>query len=157
MTAEQFVDAISALTGVWRVEPAGQFDFSLVSSHAAPAAGRVRAALVNADPLMTALGRPNREQVVTTRPSTATTLQSLELLNGATLADSLDQGAKRLLATTPRANALMSTVFLRALSRAPTARERALCRQALGGTMTTGSVEDLLWSVVMLPEFQLIR
>jgi hypothetical protein len=106
---------------------------------------------------MTALGRPNREQVVTTRPSTATTLQSLELLNGATLADSLDRGAKRLLATTPRANALMSTVFLRALSRAPTARERALCRQALGGTMTTGSVEDLLWSVVMLPEFQLIR
>jgi cytochrome c553 len=157
MTAEQFVDAISAVTDVWPVEPAGQFDFSLVSSHAAPAAGRVRAALVNADPLMTALGRPNREQVVTTRPSTATTLQSLELLNGATLADSLDRGAKRLLTTTRQANALMSTVFLRALSRAPTARERALCRQALGGTMTTGSVEDLLWSVVMLPEFQLIR
>src|SRR4029453_12321156 len=57
MTAEQFVDAISAVTGVWRVEPAGQFDFSLVSSHAAPAAGPGRRALVNADTLLTALGR----------------------------------------------------------------------------------------------------
>ena len=157
MTAEQFADAISALTGIWRVEAAGQFDFSLVSSHAAPAAGRVRAALVNADPLMTALGRPNREQVVTTRPATATTLQSLELLNGATLADALNRGARRLKATTPRASALVSTVFLRALGRAPTPRERALCQQALGEAMTIGSVEDLLWSVVMLPEFQLIR
>ena len=46
---------------------------------------------------MTALGRPNREQVVTTRPSAATTFQALELTNGETLADILKRGAQNLL------------------------------------------------------------
>ena len=59
--------------------------------------GSIRAALVAADPLMVALARPNREQVVTTRPSTATTLQALELTNGETLADVLKRGAENLL------------------------------------------------------------
>jgi len=157
MTAEQFVDAVSTVTGIWRVKVAGEFDFSLVSSHAAPPPGRVRSALVNADPLMMALGRPNREQVVTVRSSTATTLQSLELLNGATLADTLHRGAARLASTTPETGRLVSTVFERALGRAPTSQERVLCQRALGGKPTTGSIEDLLWSVVMLPEFQLIQ
>ncbi len=49
---------------------------------AAALRGQVRAALVNSDPLLTALGRPNREQVVTSRSSTATTLQALEMMNG---------------------------------------------------------------------------
>jgi hypothetical protein len=157
MTAEQFADGVSAITGVWRQKVAGSFDFSLVSSHAAPTAGRVRASLTDADPLTTALGRPNREQVVTTRASTATTLQSLELSNGATLADLLHRGATRLAATAAEPRMLVTTVFQRALSRPPTERERALCEQALGNKMTIGGIEDLLWSVVMLPEFQLVR
>jgi hypothetical protein len=157
MTAEQFADGVSAITGVWRQKAAGSFDFSLVSSHAAPTAGRVRASLTDADPLTTALGRPNREQVVTTRASTATTLQSLELSNGATLADLLHRGATRLAATAAEPRMLVTTIFQRALGRPPTGRERALCERALGNTMTIGSIEDLLWSVVMLPEFQLVR
>ena len=40
---------------------------------------RVRAALAEADTLTRALGRPDREQVVTRRDSIATTLQALEL------------------------------------------------------------------------------
>ncbi|HZM05490.1 MAG TPA: DUF1549 domain-containing protein, partial [Candidatus Saccharimonadales bacterium] len=51
--------------------------------------GNVRAVLVAADPLQVALGRPNREQVVTTRATEATTLQALELTNGKTLAELL--------------------------------------------------------------------
>jgi hypothetical protein len=117
----------------------------------------VRASLTDADPLTTALGRPNREQVVTTRASTATTLQSLELSNGATLADLLHRGATRLAATAAEPRMLVTTVFQRALGRPPTERERALCEQALGNKMTIGGIEDLLWSVVMLPEFQLVR
>jgi len=39
----------------------------------------------------------------------------------------------------------------------PTSEERALCQKALGPKATVGGIEDLLWSVVMLPEFQLIR
>ena len=43
LTAEQFVDAISAVTGIWRGKIAGTFDFSLVASHDAPARpGRAR-------------------------------------------------------------------------------------------------------------------
>jgi hypothetical protein len=60
-----------------------------------------RAALVAADPLMTALGRPNREQVVTVRQSTATTLQVLELTNGGTLAALLKEGADRRFVQSP--------------------------------------------------------
>ena len=82
LTAEQFVDGVSAITGVWQEKQAAKVDVTLVSAHAAPVASRTRAALVNADPLMTALGRPNREQVVTVRTSAATTLQALELANG---------------------------------------------------------------------------
>jgi hypothetical protein len=86
LTAEQFVDGISAITGVWQEKQAAKVDVMLVSAHAAPVPSRTRAALANADPLMTALGRPNREQVVTVRTSAATTLQALELENGSTLA-----------------------------------------------------------------------
>src|SRR5207247_1387980 len=59
--------------------------------------GKVRAALVPSDALQTALGRPNREQVVTVRATTATTLQALELTNGTELSDLLQRGAEKIL------------------------------------------------------------
>ena len=49
----------------------------------------VRATLVDCDDLMRSLGRPNREQVVTTRPDQLTTLQALDLANGQILTDTL--------------------------------------------------------------------
>ncbi|MEJ7638881.1 MAG: DUF1553 domain-containing protein, partial [Singulisphaera sp.] len=55
-------------------------------------ASPLRVALAFNDPLLTALGRTSREQVVTHRESLATTLQALELTNGSTLADKLRQG-----------------------------------------------------------------
>ena len=57
----------------------------------------IRAALVKADALMRSLGRPNREQVVTTRRDVLTTLQALDLSNGQILADMLARGAANLL------------------------------------------------------------
>ena len=42
----------------------------------------IRSALCAADPLTIALGRPNRDQVNTERPTAATTLMALELTNG---------------------------------------------------------------------------
>ncbi|MEX0724758.1 MAG: DUF1549 domain-containing protein, partial [Planctomycetaceae bacterium] len=50
---------------------------------------RVRASLVPNDPLLHALGRPGREQVVTRRDSLATTLEALELTNGTILHEQL--------------------------------------------------------------------
>jgi len=116
-----------------------------------------RASLVTADPLMIALGRPNREQVITVRQSTATTLQALELTNGATLAKLFKDGAQKLLAApTPTTSVLVERLYQQTLGRKPTAAERELAEQLVGSPVTCDGVEDLLWSLTMLPEFQLI-
>jgi hypothetical protein len=128
-----------------------------------------RAALAIADPLTRALGRPNREQVVTERSTAATTLQALELTNGRTLADRLAQGADALArerggvgaggregAAATSARALVDAIYERALGRRPTRTEAQLAVRLVGTPASTAGVEDLLWSVVLLPEFQLI-
>jgi hypothetical protein len=117
----------------------------------------VRASLVNSDALMRSLGRPNREQVVTTRPDQLTTLQALDLSNGQILSDYLTRGAHSLLKTHANDDRLIEEVYERALCRRPNATELATARALLGTPMTADGVADLLWVVVMLPEFQLIR
>ncbi|MBX3748175.1 MAG: DUF1549 domain-containing protein [Verrucomicrobiae bacterium] len=119
--------------------------------------GQIRASLVAADPLTTALGRPNREQITSARPTTATTIQMLELTNGETLARILRQGAERLVTETPQGSTLVSRVFARSLGRPPTPDEATLSLALVGSQPRPDGVEDLLWSVVMLPEFQLIH
>ncbi|PYM11664.1 MAG: hypothetical protein DME18_13390 [Verrucomicrobia bacterium] len=119
--------------------------------------GQVRAALVNSDPLMTALGRPNREQVVTSRSSAATTLQALEMTNGSTLAGLLERGAEHIVAGPSKSNRdLILTLYERALSRRPTTEEFRLAEEMVGAPVKKEGVEDLLWAMTMLPEFQLI-
>jgi hypothetical protein len=108
--------------------------------------------------LTTALGRPSREQVITSRAAPATTLQALELLNGRTLAERIRRGAEAFVAARSWSpDALIDRVYLRALGRKPTASEAAACRQLLGPSVHAAAVEDLLWAIVMLPEFQLTR
>jgi mono/diheme cytochrome c family protein len=119
--------------------------------------GSVRASLVSADPLMVALGRPNREQVTTTRQMTATTLQGLEMTNGETLNKVMKRGAEKLLADGKRsAGELVENMFLTSLGRKPTNEESKLALELIGSPAKQEGVEDLLWSVAMLPEFQLI-
>jgi hypothetical protein len=119
--------------------------------------GNYRAAWVAADPLAVALDRPNREQVCTGRPIQPTTLQALELSNGATLAGVLQQGARQLLESNPpEAKRLSRAIYRQALGREPTRRESSLIQPLLGAPVKAEAVEDLLWSVAMLPEFQLI-
>jgi mono/diheme cytochrome c family protein len=119
--------------------------------------GTIRAALVASDPLVTALGRPNREQVVTIRSSVATTLQALEMTNGETLADILKRGADNLLNDPAMAKkSLIPALYERALGRKPTAPELELAQNIVGKRAQPAGVEDLLWVVTMLPEFQLI-
>lgn len=117
-----------------------------------------RAALVTADPLTVALGRPNREQFMTTRQTTATTLQALELTNGATLAKLLTRGAPKVLAAhaTADTGTLIDALYQQAISRKPTATERDLASQLVGSPASPEGIEDLLWALAMLPEFQLI-
>jgi len=118
--------------------------------------GETRASLVTADPLTTALGRPPREQMTTRRPSAATTLQALELTNGETLARVLSQGASQIAARSATPEAMVRDLYLKGLGRPPVAAELALATQALGQPVNPQHVEDLLWALTMLPEFQLI-
>ena len=117
--------------------------------------GSVRASLIPADPLALALGRPNREQVITTRQSLATTLQALELTNGETLARLLQRGSEKLVAAHPDGRALAQRLFRQGLSRPPTRQELALSLELVGDKPRPEGVEDLLWSLALLPEFQL--
>lgn len=117
-------------------------------------AREVRASLVQSTMLMRALGRPNREQVVTSRPAELTTLQALELNNGVEFVNYLNSGASRLFA---QQETLTERLYLTALSRPPSESELAVSREILGDPASKESVADLLWSVVMLPEFQFIN
>lgn len=118
---------------------------------------RIRASWLNADPLSRGLGRPNREQVVTRRDSFATMLQALELTNGETLAALLRKGAARWIEESGgHSERLIIGIYQRALSREPTADELSTALKLIGSPPAEEGVADLLWIIVMLPEFQLI-
>jgi hypothetical protein len=151
MTAEQFVDAIWRITNTAPGQTAGKVG----DRDSEP----VRASLVDSDPLMRSLGRPNREQVVTTRPEELSTLEALDLTNGAELADLLDRGAKNIRSAHSDwpAEALAQWLYRSALCREPTSAEVNVARDIVGESATDEQVADLLWSVFMLPEFQMVR
>ncbi len=160
MTAEQFADAIYALLGhkqrVWRDNGGG---------------------------VLGVLGRPDRRTIATRRDSKASTMQSLELVNGPAAltlfygmaTPSLSRPAKgdirppssprstpptrqllEQLAVSPPRD-LLARVSAHALSRPLTKREAAIYADVLGEKPTVDTVADLLWIISMLPEFQLIR
>lgn len=149
MTAEQFIDAVWSLTA----STPGKIEAKVTRD-----ASGVRASLVKSTLLMRALGRPNREQVVTSRPADLTTLQALELNNGAEFVGYLSKGAKRWFDEHSKdPEALTQQLYQTALARPPSTMEQALARQLLSDPVEQQAVEDLLWMVLMLPEFQLVR
>jgi hypothetical protein len=118
----------------------------------------VRASLVKSDFLMRSLGRPNRDQIVTVRPDELTTLEAIDLSNGQILADTLARGAKHLLARKwESSEAFVRWLFQFALSREPTASELSVLVPSPGTKLSDQDVQDILWSIIMLPEFQLVR
>jgi mono/diheme cytochrome c family protein len=145
LSAEQFRDALAQLTGEW----CGKAELAVTTN-------QVRASLVAADPLTTALGRPNREQVITSRPPTATTLQALELTNGKTLAQILQRGAKRLATSHADASALVNELCLAGFGRPPTPAEHTAAQELVGQPLREEGIADLLWAMSQSPEFQLI-
>jgi hypothetical protein len=87
LSAEQFEDTISAVTGDWRVN----------SPRTETHATYTREWRLKSDPLSRVMGRPIRDQVYTERSAEATTLQALELTNGPLLSQRLERGSKALL------------------------------------------------------------
>ena len=134
------------MTGVW---------FSK-SAFAGDATEEVRCSLVAADSLAVALGRPNREQIVTTRASAANTLQAVELTNGSTLATLLERAAFRFIDRPGTSHDLINLLYDRAFGRLPTAAEREIAMNLVSQPPRKEGVEDLLWAMAMQPEFQLI-
>lgn len=121
-------------------------------------AGHIRASLQGADPLMLALDRPNREQVITTRSTTATTIQALELTNGRALDDRLKQVSGKLVAVaTKDVGAFVEDIYQHTLSRKPSESEKQIALEMIGATPKAEGIADFLWSISMLPEFQLIN
>ena len=108
---------------------------------------------------MRSLGRPNREQVVTTRPDDLSTLQALDLTNGPAMADLLARGAANLRRNQPDRSPddTIQWLFSATLCRQPTAKELNIARQTFGNRITDDSLADLLWCLFELPEFQLVE
>jgi hypothetical protein len=116
LTAEQFADAIGTITGEWSISTAPPLNLTRTSitgqAGAAPPAARppgprrdsdsphagyyVREYRNSSSQLTRALGRPIRDQITSVRATEATTLQSLELVNGEILTSWLMRGARRM-------------------------------------------------------------
>jgi hypothetical protein len=118
----------------------------------------VRAGLIKNDFLMRSLGRPHREQIVSMRPEELTTLEAIDLSNGSTLAGFLSHGATTLKAQWQSdRDGLIQHVCRFAWSRSPSTEEAVALQEMLSPDPTLQEIEDLLWAVVMTPEFLLIR
>ena len=117
-----------------------------------------RASLVKSDLLQRALGRPNREQIVSMRPNELSTLEAIDLSNGQALTSLLSAGATKLKKrnwSTPEE--LARWLYLSALSREPSPAELKVAAGMVGADLSEQGIADLLWAVCMLPEFQTIR
>lgn len=162
MTAEQFVDSLWQMAGVAPEKTAKDEVFGELLFYATGGAASrpfVRASLVESTLLMRSLGRPNREQVVTTRPAEMTTLEAIEMSNGQPLSELLQQGAEQLLADHPdwSSEKMCVNIFHSAIARPPSDEELARLTALAGAPLTRDGLADVLWCVVMLPEFQLVR
>jgi hypothetical protein len=172
MSAEQFVDAASQVTGVWQEETkqmskadsrgqGGQLSairHVLEQRHESESTELpLRAALADADALQLILGRPNREQVVTQRDSAASTLEALEFTNGQTLDRMLRLGSQRLAANSATAADIVNKVYAQSLGRTPTDEELQVAVKLVGSPATIEGIQDFVWTILMLPEFQFIE
>lgn len=156
ISAEQFSDALSGILipvfpdSIIKYNPFGKLKFDQSNQLFA------RASLVANDQFLTALGRPNRETVSTGRDSQANLLQALELTNGEKFNRVLTKGAGYWKEKYPESDGLVNALFSKALGREPDKKELEVARQMLGDTPDVDAIADLFWSVLLLPEFQIV-
>ncbi|MFK7911117.1 MAG: DUF1553 domain-containing protein [Akkermansiaceae bacterium] len=167
LSAEQFLDAIRSTTGVWpkpdgaafkKGARGGQLRVVMAAHGIKKWDDRpLRAVFTPRDQLQAALGRPNREQVVTSRPELFTTLEAMNLANGDSLAQILREGAAALMKKFPNRDKLIQHVYAVALTREPSQSEWDISRSLMGEKLTAEGTEDFLWMVFMLPEFNYVN
>lgn len=154
LTAEQFTDAIS--TSFKPMYSDSAIVFNLLPEKIKAKVPFARAALVKNDPFLTSLGRPNRETVSTSRTSQANLLQALELTNGNKFTQTLKSGAKEWIVKYPTTDTLVTELYKRALGRNPVPKELVAARKILGPKPSEEGIQDLVWALALVPEFQLI-
>lgn len=121
-------------------------------------ASSIRASMVAADALQTALERPNREVVATTRPTVATTMQALELTNGGILNNAVSRiAAMQLPEAQKSAHQWTNEIFRATLGRLPSPAELEIAKEVITTKPDTEHVADVIWMLVNHPEFQLVR
>ena len=156
-TAETVWQPVSLVKGdAWRMAEARMAEMlaGVEASSAVPA----RASLMKSDLLQRALGRPNREQIVSMRPNELSTLEAIDLSNGQALTSLLSAGAVKLKKRTwTSPEELARWLYLSALSREPAPAELKVAAGIVGAEISEQGIADLLWAVCMLPEFQTIR
>ena len=156
LSAEQFADAGSALFGT--LFPDSMIRFKPVFTPAIRQSSPLftRASLVVNNPFLTALGRPNRETVSTSRESQANLLQALELTNGERFNSMLRKGAESWKLKYKNGDMIIKEVYKQALGREVRANEFKVAIKIVGDKPDTDSIQDLFWAVMLLPEFQII-
>lgn len=157
LTAEQYADAVCAI---------GQMQWATITAPPPkPTAGKPdlknehklgRAWTHTRSAFQEALGRPDRNNVTTSRDTDASTLQALQILTGPELGGVLDKLAAKLIEKKPAAKDLAATIYARAFGRTPTADEMKVAESILGENPKAAEVADYLWLVIALPEFQVI-
>jgi len=155
LSAEQFADAVSTIIAPVYPDTVSQFNpfknVKLVERQ-----NYARASLVKNDVFLTALGRPNRENVSTSRSSQASLLQALELTNGNTFNNVLHAGANKWREKYPNNEQIVNELYKKCLGRSPREAELKNALRVLGTSPDTESIQDLMWAMLLLPEFQLI-
>ena len=156
ITAEQFSDAVAEISAPLFDSVEVKFRPYQLLPEAKTNLGFARASLVANNDFLKSLGRPNREIVSVSRDSQASLLQALELSNGEKLNKSLVIGAEKWSTAFTDPVILTENVYAKALLRKPSPKELEVAQKALGSKPNAAAVQDLLWAVFLLPEFQLI-
>ena len=156
LTAEQFSDAVSSIiTPIFR-ESETRYEPLQEAGYQPTGIYLTRASLVANNAFLTALGRPNREIVTTSRAAESSLLQALELTNGARLDSTLRSGAAKWKSDFKETKGLIEKIYQEALGREPNQNELNVAIQELGTSPSVNQIQDLFWAIVILPEFQLI-
>ncbi|WP_338221963.1 DUF1549 domain-containing protein [Algoriphagus sp. oki45] len=156
ITAEQFSDAVAEISAPLFDSVEIKFRPYQLIPEAKTNLSFARASLVANNEFLKALGRPNREIVSTSRDSQASLLQALELSNGEKLNKALVKGGEKWAETFSDPVILTENLYAKALLRKPSPQELEVAQKALGPKPSPDAVQDLLWAVFLLPEFQLI-
>ncbi len=154
LSAEQFADAISKSFSPIYAD--SMMALKRLPENIKEIAPFPRASLVINDPFLTALGRPNRETVSTSRLSQANLLQALELTNGTRFYETLKRGATEWKNQYPTWDTLLTALYKNAYGRPPLPEEITTAKKILGQEPNEEDIQDLVWALALSPEFQLI-